>query len=78
MRLSCQEQNLVSIYHSGSRFGTVCPIREALPYMDEGDVQAAHLLLGKLERMSDSAFAALTLEEVAVSWQKESQSANGI
>ena len=78
MRLSFQEQSLVSIYHSGCRSGTVCQIREALPYMDEGDAQAAHVLLSKLEHMSDSAFAALPLEEVTVSWQQKNHGADGI
>lgn len=60
--LSVQEQNLVSIYHSETRTDTVHQLREALPYMDEHDAGAVHALIGKLERISDSAFATLFWE----------------
>lgn len=64
--LSVQEQNLVSIYHSETRTDTVHQLREALPYMDDGGAQMAQALIDKLADMSDNAFAALLLEEVAV------------
>lgn len=57
MRLSIQEQNLVSIYHSGTRMDTIRQLREVLSCMDAHDAQTAHALIGKLERMSDSTFA---------------------
>lgn len=66
MTLSVQEQNLVSIYHSETRTDTIHQLREALPYMDEHDGQTVHALIGKLERITDSAFAALSPEEVLV------------
>lgn len=59
MRLSIREQNLVSIYHSGTRAATVCQLREAVSYMEDGDAQMAQALIDKLAYMSDSAFAVL-------------------
>lgn len=62
MRLSVQESNLVSIYHSGSLSATAEQIREALPYMNGEDSYAAQSVLIKLNSMTDSTFAALNLD----------------
>lgn len=68
MRLSVQESNLVSIYHSGTRSSTAEQIREALPYMDSDTLCAAQATLLKLEAMSGNIFSALNLdpEEVVI------------
>lgn len=64
--LSTQEQNLVIIYHSGTRAATVSQLREALSYMEEHDAQTVRVLIGKLEHLGDSDFAVLAPEEVCV------------
>lgn len=66
MRLSVQEQKLVSIYHCGTRTATVSQLREAIPYMDKHDAAAGHTLIEKLEQMSESAFVMLSPEGVMI------------
>lgn len=67
MTLSVQERNLVLLYHSGSREATAAQMREALPHIDEPDVNAAAVsAIRKLEAMSAAAYDALARAPEAV------------
>ena len=59
------ETNLMVIYNPGSRLGLIEELKAMMKYLspEETDLQALTLsTLGKLERMTDTAFAALDLE----------------
>lgn len=59
------ETNLMVIYNPGTRLGLIEELKAMMKYLspEETDLQALTLsTLGKLERMTDTAFAALDLE----------------
>lgn len=59
------ETNLMVIYNPGSRLGLIEELKAMMKYLspEETDLQALTLsTLGKLERLTDTAFAALDLE----------------
>ena len=59
------ETNLMVIYNPGTRLGLIEELKGMMKYLspEETDLQALTLsTLGKLERMTDAAFAALDLE----------------
>lgn len=59
------ETNLVVIYNPGTRLGLIEELKAMMKYLspEETDLQALTLsTLRKLERMTDTAFAALDLE----------------
>lgn len=59
------ETNLVVIYNPGTRLGLIEELKAMMKYLspEETDLQALTLsTLGKLERLTDTAFAALDLE----------------
>ena len=59
------ETNLMVIYNPGTRLGLIEELKAMMKYLspEETDLQALTLsTLGKLERLTDTAFAALDLE----------------
>ena len=59
------ETNLMVIYNPGTRLGLIEELKAMMKYLspEETDLQALTLsTLGKLERLTDTAFAALALE----------------
>ena len=59
------ETNLMVIYNPGTRLGLIEELKAMMKYLspEETDLQALMLsTLGKLERLTDTAFAALDLE----------------
>ena len=59
------ETNLMVIYNHGTRLGLLEELKAMMKYLspEETDLQALTLsTLGKLERLTDTAFAALDLE----------------
>lgn len=59
------ETNLMVIYNPGTRLGLIEELKAMMNYLspEETDLQALTLsTLGKLERLTDTAFAALDLE----------------
>ena len=59
------ETNLMVIYNPGTRLGLIEELKVMMKYLspEETDLQALTLsTLGKLERLTDTAFAALDLE----------------
>ena len=59
------ETNLMVIYNPGTRLGLIEELKAMMKYLspEETDLQALTLsTLGKLERLTDMAFAALDLE----------------
>lgn len=61
-RLTVEETNLISIYHTGTRGAAADEIAAALPFMD-GDIgELARRVLHKLYAMSDAEYLQLALE----------------
>ena len=59
------ETNLMVIYNPGTRLGLIEELKAMMKYLspEETDLQALTLsTLGKLERLTDTAFAAMDLE----------------
>ncbi|HWR23485.1 MAG TPA: transposon-transfer assisting family protein [Feifaniaceae bacterium] len=65
MKITVEESNLICIYDTGARAGTLAELRAALPLIDDPDMRAvANSAAAKLGSMTDAEFAAIAFEPV--------------
>lgn len=65
MKFTVEESNLICIYNTGTRAGTLAELRTALPFIDDPDMRIiADNVAAKLDGMADAAFAAIAFEPV--------------
>ena len=65
MDFTFEEQELMSIYNPGTRLGLIEELKAMMKYLSPEETELHDLTLStlrKLERMTDTAFAALDLE----------------
>jgi hypothetical protein len=65
MKITVEESNLICIYNTGARAGTLAELRTALPFIDDPDMRAiADSAAAKLGGMTNAEFAAIAFEPV--------------
>ena len=62
IKLTVEETNLLSIYRTGSRQGLIVGMKAALPFMDGDMRDFAARTLSKVEAMTETEFAGLSLD----------------
>lgn len=65
LKFTIEESNLICIYNTGARAGTLVELRAALPSIGDPDMRAvADSASAKLDGMTDAEFAAIAFEPV--------------
>ena len=65
MKFTVEESNLICIYNTGTRSGTLNGLWMFLPFIDDPDMRAiADSAAAKLDGMADAEFAAIAFEPV--------------
>lgn len=65
MKFTVEETNLICMYHTDTRAGTLAALRTVLPFIDDRNMrQIADSAAAKLVSMTDAEFAAIAFEPV--------------
>ena len=65
MRFTVEESNLICMYNTGTRAGTLTRLRIFLPIIENPDMQTiADSVVAKLDNMADAEFATIAFEPV--------------
>ncbi|MEL7609647.1 MAG: transposon-transfer assisting family protein [Bacillota bacterium] len=65
MKFTVEESNLICMYNTGTRVGTLTALRMFLPVIEDPDMRAiADSVAAKLNGMTDAEFAAIAFEPV--------------
>ena len=61
IRLTVEETNLLSIYHTGSKRELIENVNDALPFMDEDMRELAAHALAKIDPLTEAEYAELPI-----------------
>lgn len=65
MRFTVEESNLICMYNTGTRAGTLAGLRMLLPFIDDPDMRAiADSAAAKLGGMTDAEFVTIAFEPI--------------